>query len=55
MRIEFTKEKSFIELLPSITVSWGVHTIKDKQFSLYIGWLFWNIVITNQEPYWWEK
>lgn len=38
MKIEFTKEEHYIELLPSITIGW-------KPFRFYIGWLFWNIII----------
>lgn len=42
MRYEFNDEteKQYIEVLPSVAVSWwGRPTVM-------IGWLFWNIVIT---------
>lgn len=40
MKIETTREKHFIEFLPSISWSWL------KPHTIYLGWLMWNIIIT---------
>lgn len=40
MKITTKREKHWIDILPSISISWI------KPTTIYIGWIFWNIVIT---------
>lgn len=40
MKIKYTKQKNWIDLIPSIAIGW-------KPFGLYVGWLFFNISITK--------
>lgn len=42
MKITFENnyDKQFVEILPSITVSWAL-----GQPLIYIGWILWNITI----------
>lgn len=40
MRITTKRETRWIELFPSLAIGWY------SGKTLYVGWLFWNVVIT---------
>ena len=42
MTFSTKREKHYIDFLPQISLSFWRH-----DYTLYIGWLFWNIVISK--------
>lgn len=41
MKIQFESHKKYIELLPEISIGWW-----GKYVDIYLGFLFWGIIIT---------
>jgi len=41
MKVEFSKNTKYVDITPNIAFGWY-----SKEKILYIGWLFWNIVVT---------
>lgn len=39
MKIEFKRERTWIELLPTLAISWY------SGIDIYFGWLMWNLYI----------
>lgn len=39
MTIRTKRETGYIEVLPSILIGW------EGGFEIYLGWLFWNVII----------